>query len=218
MQTFLQIAQYISLMPNSELSTVNGITDVTDEEKNAINRALLQVWNETSYYNFRFAKTTFPTVIAQSDYPLPADVGYIKDKGLRIDGNTSPLCYEPNFEDVTQVAGEPYRYWLEGDNIVLDPIPNTVKTVTMKYRTKLPVITSGLVKQAKFIDATDVLNIPARVECEFIDCIGHMTNLMLNADQTDEDYAEHNLRYKNALAILKQVDRGAVDNFSSITF
>ena len=35
MQTYLQIAQYISFMPNSELSTINGIGDVTNEELNA---------------------------------------------------------------------------------------------------------------------------------------------------------------------------------------
>ena len=41
---------------------------------------------------------------------------------------------------------------------------------------------------------------------------------MLNADQTDEDYAEHLNRYNRALAILKQVDSGSADNFVSIGF
>ena len=40
MQTFLQIAQTISYMPNSELSTINGIADITNEERNAINEGI----------------------------------------------------------------------------------------------------------------------------------------------------------------------------------
>ena len=214
MQTFLQIAQTISYMPNSELSTINGIADITNEERNAINEALKTVWNESSTFDFRYKKITFPTVIGQADYDMP--IGYIKDKGVKISGNTYPLRYEPNYEDITQVAGEPYRYWVEDSKIVLDPIPKTVKTVSVKYRNKYPVKTALEVEQLRLVNATDVLNIPERVELEFIDCVGHMANLMLNADQTDEDYAEHLLRYKQSLQILKQIDRGAADNFSSI--
>src|SRR5574344_137229 len=60
-KNFLEICQYISLMPNSELSTINGIADVTTEERNAINRALMQVWNEVDNWDFRYKKTTFST-------------------------------------------------------------------------------------------------------------------------------------------------------------
>ena len=81
MQTFLQIAQTISYMPNSELSTINGITDITNEERNAINEALKTVWNESSTFDFRYKKITFPTVVGQADYDMP--IGYIKDKGLQ---------------------------------------------------------------------------------------------------------------------------------------
>ena len=57
MQTFLQIAQTISYMPNSELSTINGISDITNEERNAINEALKTVWNESSTFDFRYKKS-----------------------------------------------------------------------------------------------------------------------------------------------------------------
>ena len=55
-------------MPNSELSTINGIGDVTNEEKNAINRALMQIWNEVDNWDFRFKKTTFSTVVGTANY------------------------------------------------------------------------------------------------------------------------------------------------------
>ena len=61
MKTFLEICQYISLMPNSELSTINGITDVTTEERNAITRALMQIWNEVDNWDFRYKKTKIGT-------------------------------------------------------------------------------------------------------------------------------------------------------------
>lgn len=214
MQTYLQIAQYISFMPNSELSTISGIGDVTNEELNALNRALMQVWNESANFDFRYKKITFPTVVGQAEYDMP--IGYIKDNGVRISGNTSPLRYESNYELVNQVLGEPYRYWIENNKIVLDPIPKTIKTVSVKYRNKYPVVSDLSVEKLRFDNATDVLNIDERVEIEFIECLGHKTNILLNADPNDEDYFEHSKNYSTALSILKQIDRGAADNFSSI--
>ena len=82
-KNFLEICQYISLMPNSELSTINGITDVTTEERNAINRALMQVWNEVDNWDFRYKKTTFSTIAGESNYDLPVGAGYIKDISVK---------------------------------------------------------------------------------------------------------------------------------------
>ena len=143
-------------------------------------------------------------------------IGYIKDNGVRISGNTSPLRYESNYEFVNQVSGEPYRYWIENNKIVLDPIPKTIKTVSVKYRNKYPVVSDLSIEKLRFDNATDVLNIDERVEIEFIECLGHKTNILLNADPNDEDYFEHSKNYSTALSILKQIDRGAADNFSSI--
>ena len=217
MKTFLEICQYISFMPNSELPTVNGIGDVLDEERNALNRALMQVWNEVDNWDFRFKKTTFSTVAGTANYAMPAGAGYIKEYGVKIEGNTTPLRYEQNYELINPSSGLPYRYWIEEGEIVLSPTPNAVKTVTVKYRNNYPVKTALDVEQDFFNEATDTLNI-TRCEKEFIDCLGHLTNAILNADQNDEDYVEHITRYNRALSILKQVDSGSVDNFVSMGF
>lgn len=217
MKSFLEICQYISFMPNSELSTINGITDVSPDDKNAINRALMQIWNEVDNWDFRYKKTTFSTEAGVADYALPVGAGFIKENGVKIEGNNTPLIYEPNHELLNPLSGNTTKYWIEGGDIILYPTPTSVKTVTLKYRNNYPVITVSTVEQDFFVNATDTLNI-TRCEKEFIDCLGHYTNLLLNADPTDEDYAEHNKNYIRALAILKQVDRGAVDNFSSLTF
>ena len=216
-KNFLEICQYISLMPNSELSTVNGITDVTTEERNAINRALMVIWNEVDNWDFRYKKTTFSTEAGVAEYALPVGAGYIKENGVKIEGNNTPLIYEPNHEVLNPAEGSPTKYYIEGGDIVLYPTPTDIKTVTLKYRNNYPVITATTVEQDFFVNATDVLNI-TRCEKEFIDCLGHYTNVLLNADPSDEDYTEHSRNYVRALAILKQVDRGAVDNFSSLTF
>ena len=216
-KNFLEICQYISLMPNSELSTVNGIADVTTEERNAINRALMVIWNEVDNWDFRYKKTTFSTEAGVAEYALPVGAGYIKENGVRIDGITNPLRYNPNHEMVRQTTGTPYEYWIEGGELVINPAPSSIKTVTLKYRNNYPVITASTVEQDFFVNATDILNI-TRCEKEFINCLGHYTNVLLNADPSDEDYTEHSRNYVRALAILKQVDRGAVDNFSSLTF
>ena len=200
-------------MPNSELSTVSTINDVSAEQLNAINRALLTVWNEAYDWNFRYKSTNFNTVAGTSDYSMVN--GVIKEDGLKINGK--PLAYEPNYEFVTISDGTPTMYWIEGDNIVLNPKPIDVKAVTVKYRNKYAVKTSENVEQSTFINSTDVLNIPLRVEDEFIDCIGHLTNKFLNADRTDEDYVEHFDNYKKSLTILKQVDTGTQDNYAGFT-
>ena len=219
MKTLLQITQYISKMPNSELSTVTAISDVTDEQINALNQALKTIWDYANW-DFRYNKTTFDTVVDQADYAMVD--GIIKENGIRITGVSNPLRYEPNHEVISpsMSSGIPYRYWVEGNEIVLNPTPSSVKTVTVKFTSKYPVKTSGGALKTEFdLDSsTDFLNIPERIEPEFIRCLGHLTNEILNADQTDEDYLEHNLRYKKAISDLQLADRGSSDNSASITY
>lgn len=211
MKTFLQICQEISRKPNSELkSNIVSLSDVDAEQINTINEALSNIWNETVEWDLRHKSTTFSTVIGDSTYSMVN--GIIKENGVKISGNTEPLTFLSSHEDLTDASGTPEYYWLEGNEIILYPTPDSVKTVTVKYINEYAVKTAEAVEQDFFVNTTDVLNIPARVEKYFIDCIAHLTNQMLNADQTDEEYLEHGARYAKALQILKKADKGSLDN------
>jgi hypothetical protein len=210
MKTLLQICQYIGNSTNKEFSTVNVITDVSAERLQALNLALSIIWNMARGWNLRYKKTTFSTVIAQSDYAMVN--GEIQENGVKIEGVTIPLPFYPGFEYLVSSDGLPCKYWVQGDYIVLYPTPSSVKVVTVKYQNIYPVKTVGNVEQDTFINANDVLNIPTRLETYFITCLTHLTNKLLNADPSDEDYIEHNARFNESLIILKNADIGTNDN------
>ena len=201
-------------MPNSELDTdIISISDVTDEQLNALNRSLLTIWGETVGRNMRLAKTNFNTEVGVSDYALPS--GNIIKNGVKLNGTLIPFVQD--IEELAERSGTPDRFTIQGDKLVFYPTPNAIMTVNLKYRTKYAVLTSENVAKSTFASGTDVLNISERIEDEFINCLGHLTNQLLNGKPTSKYYAEHEKRYITALQLLKMVDEGTEDSYPSIS-
>lgn len=51
-------------------------------------------------------------------------------------------------DDIQQTTGQPTRYAVHGDSLILDPIPDNVYTVQLRYRTRpVDVVTGGPVGQ-----------------------------------------------------------------------
>lgn len=210
MKTLLQIADYISKTTNSELNEINSINDIDPEQLNAINEATTLIWNYDPESPIRNAQTTFDTVIGQSDYPMP--IGEIQKGGVKVAGNSTPLEFEIDKNYLADTSGTPCKYYIEGDDIVLHPTPSEVKTVTVKYLAEYPVKAADTTTKDFFDAATDVLNIPARLEKYFIACLAHLANRILNGDPTDEDYLEHDKNFIQFIRLVKNKGIGTMDN------
>lgn len=211
MKTLLQICQEIGNTTNSEFKkNIFSMADVKEDQLDALNEALDIIWNESEYWDFRYDDTTFNTEEGVSSYTMVN--GIIKEKGVYIEDKTLPLPYITDPENYlnSSVIG----YYIENNKIVLIGTPQEVKTVTVKYQKIYPVLLDSTEKNYfESADATAVLNIDSRIEKAFINCLKHLTNNILNADSTDEEYTEHLIRYNKALQILKRVDKGTEDNY-----
>jgi len=94
-------------------------------------------------------KITFDTVIGQSEYPISTiifgsnDLWFILD--LRDNTNDRKLrrSHWSYLDKVVPQNGQPVRYYRFGLNVVLDPTPDGVYTMQMRYRVRPPDLREG---------------------------------------------------------------------------
>lgn len=207
MKTFLEICQYIGNSPNSELSEdITSLGELDSEQLNAINKALGEIFF-LAPWEFRGTKSDITTVIGQAEYPMVN--GVIKENGVKLDGKL--LTYEQDFEFLDPASGAPTKYYKEGEDLVIYPTPVATGTLRVKYRNDKPVKAVDSTEKDFLEVSSDVLNIPQRLERLFLDFLAHRTNEILNADQTDEEYLEHQYRGVKAYQMLKEADKGTED-------
>ena len=92
---------------------------------------------------------TFNTVIGQKDYFLP-DYGLTNVNFwfiLNLRDNTNELhltkTHYQVIDRIQQVAGRPNRYYRFNNSITLDPIPDGVYLMQLRYRSRPPELTGG---------------------------------------------------------------------------
>lgn len=79
---------------------------------------------------------------ASEDYPLPCDFAGVKS--FRVEGSPSlPLQYVlPEALDSAFGTGRPCRYTIT-DRIVLDPVPDAAYSMRLRYRKRVPALSSS---------------------------------------------------------------------------
>lgn len=119
------------------------------------------------------AKATVSSVAGNNNYPLPADIYQIENltyDGKRING----VGFEEGiarFGALTD-GGDPYYWYMWGNELYLYPTPNTVKTITMYY-TQAPAPVTG---------AGDLLSVPDRYFNALVEYV------KMQAYELDEDW------------------------------
>lgn len=80
------------------------------------------------------------TVINQREYELPSDFKRLTRLELVLSGSTFPTQdvailqkITPNQQDVLARQGQPQGYYFKGSQLILVPVPDTVKTLRMEY-------------------------------------------------------------------------------------
>lgn len=115
-------------------------------KENALNRAYFQVQKDGNYdFAECVANYTFSSVVGTQEYAKPSD--FIRLDLIRFNGNY--LLKREKVQLKQEYAngftqGLPNEYYLYGSYIGMNPIPNSVATVDLDYRKKLPTMTSSV--------------------------------------------------------------------------
>lgn len=135
---YLALIQAVSKIKTGEEPSIFG--DTSDEDylkiKEEINNALRDFY--LSYeWQFRNKSTTFNTVAYQQSYTITWD-GSIKDGGVLYPSSSTTkyeIIHNPSYNDfIKDVSyGDPTQYTIYNSSILLNPIPDEVKAITVNY-------------------------------------------------------------------------------------
>lgn len=93
----------------------------------------------------RQMEQTITLSLADETYPLPC--GFAGVKSFRIDGTPSqPLTYvlAPELDTAFGSVGKPWRYTISGESFVFDPAPDTDYAARLRYRKRVPNLSSAV--------------------------------------------------------------------------
>lgn len=90
-------------------------------------------------WTFRERKFSFNTIGRQREYDLADGItpSNILENGIRVDGSTLPLdfIFHGDLDALALSAGKPSRYSVYSSKLILDPTPDDVYSVHIKYLT-----------------------------------------------------------------------------------
>lgn len=208
MKTALQIIQFISYSSNTEISKVSSWGNVKQEALNGLNRAVTVLWNSKEW-NFR--REVIENTISEGENSLGMGDYILGQNGIRL--NNVPLIYDKEIPFYNAVSGTPKKYYITNtDQIILYPTADKEYTLMVETFGVNPILGSDYSSKTEFTAENDTLNIPARLEKLFIDCLNYFCNEILNGDPTDEEYQEHTLRYSECYKLLEKADDATLDN------
>jgi len=121
-----------------------------------------------SGFEWTFLESSYDlsTVSDQREYTLPAHLEprNILQQGVRRSGWTPPLDYIQNdyLDRVVLTSGQPTKYSIFGQKLILDPTPDDVYTITIKYLTNYYAFSNGGTSQANLSLTNDYTVIPDR--------------------------------------------------------
>lgn len=126
---------------------LGGRTDISGRINRWINYSVYELLLSPRFNFYELdAFTTFNTVVGKATYGLEVDAGLTKDKFwliLDIRDNTQQIHLErihyQVMDRVSQVPGLPYRYYRFEEDITLDPIPNVVSEIQIRYRRRFEI-------------------------------------------------------------------------------
>ena len=95
-----------------------------------------------SFYELDLA-ATMVTIAAQASYSLPTDFWFVLDL---TDTTNSRKLLRSHWQEVDRISsttGQPSRYARFGATFQLDPTPDAIYTLTLRYRRRPPDLTTG---------------------------------------------------------------------------
>ena len=174
----------------------------------ALNKSILSIY--TSFpFPFRERTHVILTVPKVQAYDLPA--GLIKrnnDGRFLVKYNSVFLEYNENSSETDNPVGTPNSFYIQNNQIVLNPIPQEKGLVTIDYYT-LSVGENALGEEIFSLKKEDdVLTVPAYLEELMKEAV--ITRTMLNtiASESDENYSAYKKQADSAYKLLIKYSKG----------
>lgn len=181
----------------------------------SINKALSFLWNYQPW-SFRVSKNIIKTRAGKNYYATPD--GIITKKtvdnttkyGVRY--NNKSLEYIDNPDSLDDKTGEPEKFWIEGENVYIYPMPDDQYRIEIDYL----LLPYGLNEDEEYIyelkEDNDRVNIPEKYEKMFQNCLISLAMMYAIADENDENYSGYRRQYEDALAVLFKYCRDKIQN------
>lgn len=167
MTNYYNILKNVCVLAHEEKPTAFSTSESPYTEiKQYINDILEEVCSKF-YWTYRERSHSLSTISGQKDYALPSgmETSGIIENGVRIEGVSKPLyfIYHSELDSVSQTNGKPYRYSIYSDKLILDPVPDDVYSVVIKYLTvNFAYNSDKTVEKPKLDLETDITILPDR--------------------------------------------------------
>jgi len=170
MSNFYDILKNVCVLAHEEKPSVFSTSQSPYTEiKQYINDILEEVCSKYPW-TFRERAFSLETVVGQREYAFPNGVcaSGIIENGVRIQNVSQPLYFMLHniLDSVAGTGGIPVRYSVYADKLILDPTPDKVYSLTVKYLTVNFASETGdnnkITEKSNLENETDVTIIPDR--------------------------------------------------------
>lgn len=167
MKNFYEILKNVCILAHEELpSDFSDTTDPYPEIKQYIKNTVEEVCSKFPF-TFREKLYSFATESGKKEYSLPDGLlpQNILEDGVRINGSNLPLyfLFHEDIDIISQTSGKPYRYSFFGSKLILDPVPDNVYTIQVKYLTSNYAFdAAGVIEKSNLDLQNDLTIIPDR--------------------------------------------------------
>lgn len=171
MTNFYDILKNVCVLAHEEKPTLFSTSQSPYAEiKQYINDILEEVCSKF-YWTFRERSFNLTTVSGQKEYALPSGVAAseIIQNGVRIEGVAKPLYFmlHSDLDSIAQASGKPCKYSVYSDKLILDPTPDAVYSLDIKYLTvnfayNIDEETGQTVEKSSLEEETDMTILPDR--------------------------------------------------------
>lgn len=160
----------------------------SEQAKAELNAALRYLINLEDF-PFKTATKNFMAIAGIEKYSMPN--GQISE--IYNSDTLDKLEFITNYTDISKTEkGTPIKFWVTPKNpkeyIRLYPIPDKMYNYTIVYNQFMPVKKKDGTLSFEFTSADDYINLPARLEYLFVDCLVLRTMAQNNKDEQDENY------------------------------
>lgn len=139
MSNYYEILKNVCILAHEEKpSSFSDNKSPYAEIKKYINDILEEVCAKF-YWSFRERLYSFNTTSGQKEYEFPSGMisSDILRDGIRIENSSKPLyfMFHHELDSIVSGSGKSYRYSVYSDKLILDPLPDGIYSVSVKYLT-----------------------------------------------------------------------------------
>lgn len=196
-------------------SMFDGEVEAQDEFEtsvtSSIQKALSRLWCS---YKFPFRNKNITIKTQKNINTIDTPNGNIAEKtvnqenvyGIKI--GTTFLEYDQDLETLETKYGQPERFYIKNDKILLYPIPDKEYSIDIEYWSIFCAKDEEGNEKANLVNESDYIDIPEKYEDLFLRCLTPLCMEYAIASETDENFSSYHNQYEEAYKLLIEFTKG----------